>query len=90
MELCGLLEARAGGLGQFLNIEGPAPILVGGDEVLSGADELGLFLHGHFGFRSWFRLGNQFRTKRPGKGILRGLSDLLFTLDVDGWLFNFK
>ena len=66
MEFCGLLEACTGGLSQFLNIEGPAPILVRGDEMLSSADKLGLFIfQWHFGFRSGFRLWSQFRTKRP-------------------------
>ena len=52
MEFGRLFKAGAGGLGQFLNVEGTAPVLIGGDEVLGGADELLLFLSngdGRFG-----------------------------------------
>ena len=98
MEFGRLLKAGAGGLGQFLDVEGPAPVLISGNEVLGGADKLRLFLsdgQGRFGcvgrwngFRRRFRLGNQFGTERTRKGILCGLGDLLFTLDVDGRFFD--
>ena len=56
-----LFERGASGLSQFLNVKGTAPVLVGGDEVLGGADKFWLFLNGrHLRFRSRFRFGNQF------------------------------
>ena len=95
MEFSRLFKAGAGGLGQFLNVEGTAPVLIGSNEVLGSADELRLLLGGGngrvgrwSGFGHRFRLGNQFGTERAGKGILCGFGDLLFTLDVDGRLFD--
>ena len=49
MEFCRLFEGGAGGLGQFLDVEGPAPVLICGDEMLGSAHELGLFLSDRHG-----------------------------------------
>ena len=86
MEGTGFLKARPGGLRKFLNVKGAAPVLIGGDEVFSSAHELGFF-RGGFRRRNRLRFGDQFRTKRSRKSILRRFRNLLLALDVDRHLF---
>ena len=91
MEFGRFFKTGAGGLSQFLNVEGTASVLISGNEVLGSADELRLFLSGGYvrvrrrnALGRRFGLGNQFGAERTRKRILCGLGDLLFTLDIDG------
>ena len=61
MEFGRLFKAGAGGLGQFLNVEGTASVLIGGNEVLGSADKLRLFLSDGDGcVGRWSDFGHRF------------------------------